>query len=316
MIQTQSGTTTPDSSNPNSNSKPRIRFQNVTKSFGSTRVLDQLDWSIESGSVVGLLGLNGSGKSTLIRCMLGLLKPDSGQIHIDGEDVWDLSDGIKARLSFVDQNPKLFPWMSGKQLLEHIGSMYPRWNERLVMDIAKDWDVPLDKRFGAISPGQQQKVAILSALGNEPDLLVLDEPVSSLDPVARRSFLRSLLEITLDANRTVLLSTHITSDLERVASHIAVLNEGKIRWFDELDKLKDRVKPLRLRSRSSRLPLNLQVPNSIRVSVTDKTATAVVGNWSEETHLQIQQAYDVDIDVEDLNLEDIFLEVHDSEAQR
>lgn len=312
MIRKQPSAATTNCPNP----KTRIEFRNVTKSFGSTLVLDQLDWSIRSGSVVGLLGLNGSGKSTLIRCMLGLLKPDSGQINIDGEDSWDLSDETKSRLSFVDQNPKLFPWMSGKQLLQHIGSMYPRWNERLVLDIAKDWDVPLEKRFGALSPGQQQKVAILSALGNEPNLLVLDEPVSSLDPVARRSFLRSLLEITSEADRTVLLSTHITSDLERVASHVAVLNDGQIRWFDELDELKDRVKRLRLRSRSAKLPLNLKVPNSLRVSVTDTTATAVVGNWSDETQSQLQESYDVHIDVEDLNLEDIFLEVHNSEAQQ
>lgn len=312
MIQTQS-------SSENSSASPankRVYFNGVSKSFGSTLVLDRLEWSIESGSVVGLLGLNGSGKSTLLRCMLGLLKVDAGQIRIDDEDVWDLSDQVKSRLSFVDQNPKLFPWMSGKQLLGHIGSMYPRWNERLVSDVAKEWDVPMDKRFGALSPGQQQKVAILSALGNEPDLLVLDEPVSSLDPLARRSFLRSLLDITSDDNRTVLLSTHITSDLERVASHIAVLSEGKIRWFDELDELKDRVKHLRLRSRSANLPANLSVPNSIRLSVTGKTATAVVGNWSDEMQQELSQAYDVDVDVEDLNLEDIFLEVHDSEARR
>lgn len=312
----------PHSSSESANAPPmnaRVQFCGVSKSFGSTLVLDRLDWSIESGSVVGLLGLNGSGKSTLLRCMLGLLKVDTGEIRIDGEDAWDLSDETKARLSFVDQHPRLFPWMSGSQLLQHIGSMYPRWNEQLVCDVAKEWDVPLEKRFGALSPGQQQKVAILSALGNEPDLLVLDEPVSSLDPLARRSFLRSLLAITQDADRTVLLSTHITSDLERVASHIAVLNEGQIRWFDELDELKDRVKRLRLRSRSAtlsgNLPDNMTVPNSIRLTVTGKTATAVVGNWSEETHQKLSQDYDVDVQVEDLNLEDIFLEVHDSESR-
>ena len=172
----------------------RVVFKNVSKKYGSTQVLDDLTWSVKSGAVVGLLGLNGSGKSTLLRCMLGLLKPDTGTIQIDNEDVWDLSDQTKARLGFVDQNPHLYPWMKGKQLIDYIGSLYPRWNDRLIRDIAAEWRVPMDQRFGSLSPGQQQKIAILTALGNEPDLLVLDEPVSSLDPVARRDFLRSLLE--------------------------------------------------------------------------------------------------------------------------
>ena len=297
-------------------SNTRIEFRGVSKSFGNTLVLDRLDWSVESGSVVGLLGLNGSGKSTMLRCMLGLLRVDEGEILIDQEDAWDLSDDTKARLSFVDQNPNMYPWMSGNQLLSHIGSMYPRWNEDLVARVATEWEVPMNKRFGTLSPGQQQKVAILAALGNEPDLLVLDEPVSSLDPLARRHFLRSLLDITLDEDRTVLLSTHITSDLERVASHIAVLNDGKIRWYDELDELKDRVKRLRLRSRSGNLPPKLSVPNLIRLTVTGKTATAVVGQWNRDTQSRLQDEFDLDVDVEDLNLEDIFLEVHDSGAQR
>ena len=170
----------------------------------------------------------------------------------------------------------------------------------------------MDQRFGSLSPGQQQKIAILTALGNEPDLLVLDEPVSSLDPVARRDFLRSLLEITLDDDRTVILSTHITSDLERVASHIAVLNDGQIRWNDELDELKDRVKRLRIRG-TSQLPLNLKVPSSIRINVVGNSATAVVADWNQEIDEQLRDQYSVEVDVEDLNLEDIFLEINESE---
>ncbi len=244
----------------------RIEINNVVKSFGQQRVLDDLSWSIPSGSVVGLLGVNGSGKSTLIRCMLGLLKPSQGSITIDGEDVWDLSDAAKARIGYVDQHPKLYPWMRGRQLLSYIGSFYPRWNDALVTQLADRWDVPLKQSFGSLSPGQQHKVAILAALGNEPDLLILDEPVSSLDPLARREFLKSLLEIAADGDRTVLFSTHITSDLERVATHVAILSGGKIRWFDELDEIKDRVKRVRLRA-SSAIPSDLRIPKAFKVSL-------------------------------------------------
>ena len=226
----------------------RVVMRGVAKSFGDNQVLQNLDFEVGRGAVVGLIGVNGSGKSTLLRCLLGLLKPNAGEITIDGEDVWNLSPEIKARIGYVDQHPKFFPWMRSRHLLKYIGSFYPRWNEPLLNELAGRWAAPLDQSFGSLSPGQQQKVAILAALGAEPDLLILDEPVSSLDPAARREFLKSLLEIARDENRSIVFSSHITSDLERVASHVAILAGGRIRWFDELDDLKDRVKRLRVRS--------------------------------------------------------------------
>lgn len=291
----------------------RIEIRNVVKSFGKHRVLDELSWSIPAGAVVGLLGVNGSGKSTLIRCILGLLKPSQGSISIDGEDVWDLTDQTKARIGYVDQHPKLYPWMRGKHLLKYIGSFYPRWNDDLVQEMASSWDVPLNQTFGSLSPGQQHKIAILAALGNEPDLLILDEPVSSLDPLARREFLKTLLEITAQRAHTVLFSTHITSDLERIASHVAILSGGKIRWFDELDEIKDRVKRVRLRG-SAHLPSDLTIPGAIGLTVDANTASVVVANWNDAIADELSRQYDADVTVEDLNLEEIFLELHDEES--
>ena len=291
----------------------RIEIQNVVKSFGKHRVLDNLSWSIPDGAVVGLLGVNGSGKSTLIRCILGLLKPCQGSITIDGEDAWDLSDQTKAKTGYVDQHPVLYPWMRGKHLLKYIGSFYPRWNEELLERFAKDWDVPLNQTFGSLSPGQQHKLAILAALGNQPDLLILDEPVSSLDPLARREFLKSLLELVAEQKQTVLFSTHITSDLERVASHVAILSRGKIRWFDELDEIKDRVKRVRLRS-SSGFPRDFAIPNAFGLSVVNHTATAVIPDWDETAADQLRERWGADIEIEDLNLEEIFLELHDEDS--
>ena len=314
MIEAPSDTSKADSAA----TAARIVIDNVSKSFrtvnikgppGKHSVLHDLSWSIPSGSVVGLLGVNGSGKSTLLRCILGLLRPDSGSITIDDHDVWNLPSETKARVGFVDQNPRLYPWMRGKYLLEYIGSFYPKWNDLLLAELAERWDVPLNKAYGTLSPGQQQKVAILSALGNEPELLVLDEPVSSLDPMARREFLKSLLEIAADGDRTVLFSTHITSDLERVASHVAVLHDGTIRWFDELDDLKDRVKRIRLRSQSQ-LPSDFHVDDAISVNVSDLTASVVVSRWSDQVQAELADRIDAQIEVEDLNLEEIFLELH------
>ena len=308
MIELQSSHT----SNLSEVTTPRIEINHVSKRFVDKNVLDDLTWSIPGGSVVGLLGVNGSGKSTLIRCLLGLLKPDRGQITIDGHDAWELPDTTKARIGYVDQDPRLYPWMRCSWLLKYIGSLYPSWNESLIGELADAWDVPLKQTFGSLSPGQQHKVAILAALGHEPDLLILDEPVSSLDPLARREFLKSLLEITTQREQTVLFSTHITSDLERVASHVAILGEGKIRWFDELDEIKDRVKRVRLHG-SLPLPANLTLSDAVRLSIDGNAATAVVANWNDDMADKIARECDVDVTVEDLNLEEIFLELHDEE---
>jgi len=274
-----------------------------------------LDWEIPAGSIVGLLGVNGSGKSTLIQCMLGLLRPDAGEISIAGYDVWDLPAHIKARIGYVNQKPKFFPWMHGRHLLKHIGSFYPNWNEGLLDELADHWRTPLDKNFGSLSPGQQHKLAILSALGNDPDLLILDEPVSNLDPIARRDFLKSLLGHSNDEHRTTLFSTHITSDLERVASHVAILVDGKIGWFDELDNLKDRVKRWRIRCEHE-LPQDLKLDGAVRVQVTGRTATAVMTDTSEAALAEVSQKLGADVSVEDLNLEEIFMELHGEEAQQ
>jgi len=299
--------------NLSASSNPTVVMRGVSKAYGKKQILRELDWEIPAGAVVGLLGVNGSGKSTLIRCLLGLLKPDSGTLTIDGHDVWDLPDETKAQIGYVDQQPQLFPWMKGRQLLKHLGSFYPDWNQTMLEALAERWKTPLNQTFGSLSPGQQHTLAILSALGNDPNLLVLDEPVSSLDPIARRDFLKSLLDHSRDGQRTILFSTHITSDLERVASHVAILVDGKIKWFDELDNLKDRVKRWRIHGRDE-LPADLTVDGAIHVKVEGRSATVVVTDAAAEAVAVTGQRYDAEVSVEDLNLEEIFMELHGEEA--
>jgi ABC-2 type transport system ATP-binding protein len=296
-----------------SNPGNRIEISKLCKSFGKHEVLRDVDWSITAGSVVGLLGTNGAGKTTLLQCLLGLLRADSGQVLIDGENAWDLSTSVKARIGYVDQRPKFYPWMNGTDLLQYIGAMYPRWNVPLCGKYAKQWDVPLSKPYGKLSPGEQQKVAILMALGNEPDLLILDEPVSSLDPLARRAFLRSLLEIARDEDRTILFSTHITSDVERVATHVAFLHDGRIQWFDELDVTKERIRRLRFRSQRA-FPASFSIPGALHIQVDGSLVVASVAATSEADIEAVCARYNASVEIEELNLEEIFLELHHVEA--
>jgi len=219
--------------------EPAIEIQGLVKSYGEKHVLTGLDLAVPTGSVLGLLGTNGAGKTTLIKCALGLIRPKQGSARLLGEDSWTLSAATKARIGYVPQVINLYPWMKVRHVIDYTAAFYPNWNHDLVARLMSQWSIPANDRVGPLSVGQLQKVAIVLALGHEPDLLVLDEPAASLDPLARRQFLQMIIELAEPGRRTVLFSTHITADLERVADRVAILKSGRIAWHGLLEELKE-----------------------------------------------------------------------------
>src|ERR1700722_17212409 len=191
-----------------------IEIRGLEKSYRKHRVLAGVDWQVPCGSVVGLLGKNGAGKTTLIRCALGLLKPEKGEAIVLGQSAWSLDESAKGRLGYAPQTAGLYPWLRVGQLVEYTAAFYSRWNAKLVERLLSEWELASDQRIGSLSVGTQQKLAIILALGHEPEVLGLDEPAASLDPAARREFLKAVLAVAAEGKRTVLFSTHITSDLE------------------------------------------------------------------------------------------------------
>ena len=285
-----------------------LQARGLAKGFDQRRVLDGVEWGVPRGSVVGLLGRNGAGKTTLLKLLLGLLKKDRGEMKTLGEDPWTLSAGAKARLGYVPQEYKPYPWMTAGEVLDYTGAFYPRWNRALIDALLAKWALDPAERAETLSPGQRQKLGLLAALGHEPELLVLDEPAASLDPVARRAFLELVLDVVSDGEHTVVVSTHIVSDLERVADRIAILRGGSIVYDDELDALKDRVKRLRIVAPSP-LPPDLGVPGILRAEI--QGAEAVVSVLAANGGLvrDLENRFDATVQVQDLNLEDIFVEM-------
>jgi ABC-2 type transport system ATP-binding protein len=198
--------------------------------------------------------------------------------------------------------------MTAGEVLDYTGAFYPRWNRPLLDTLAEKWRVDRAEKSGTLSPGQRQKLGLLAALGHEPELLVLDEPAASLDPAARRAFLELVLDVVSDGAHTVVISTHIVSDLERVADRISILRGGAIAYDDELDALKDRVKRLRVVA-SSALPADLGVPGILRADVRGREAVISVLSGSDRLARDIGERFDATVQVQDLNLEDIFVEM-------
>ncbi|MDC8770433.1 ABC transporter ATP-binding protein [Roseateles albus] len=214
----------------------------LSLSYGQQTVLSNLDWQLLPGQVVGLLGRNGSGKTSLLESVLGLREPQLGAVQLFGQNAAELDDAGRARIGYVPQQSDLFEGFTPAQLLRYFKSFYPRWNEAKVEGLLSRWDIARDKPIAKLSGGQQQRLSIIRALAHEPDLLVLDEPVASLDPAGRRDFLRELVEQVLDRGTTVVFSTHILSDLERVAFNVAFLKQGRIGLQAPLDELLDEVR--------------------------------------------------------------------------
>lgn len=215
-----------------------LELRSLVRGYGKP-VLTGVDLAVPRGTVMGLLGRNGAGKSTLLKCALGVLVPESGSATVFGEPSGALTEAAKERIGYVPQAPSVLTWMRVRELIAFVGGFYPRWNQALIDRLIGEWGVPREAKVGTLSPGQAQQLNIFLALGHEPELLVLDEPASTLDPLARREFLKAVLGIALAGDRTVLFSTHITSDLERVADSVAVLKDGRIAYAGSLDALKD-----------------------------------------------------------------------------
>lgn len=288
-----------------------VNISHLSKSFGKHSVLREISTEVRAGDVVGVIGKNGAGKTTLLETMLGFSPASGGSVRIFGEDPLSMSAATKARIGFVPQQDELLPTLTGRRQLALNGSFYPRWDTAMLERLASEWEVPLDRRTGELSGGEKQKLSTLMALGHHPELLVLDEPVASLDPLARRRFLQQLLEIASDAKRAVIFSSHIVSDLERVANRIWILRDGILLWDGETDVLKQSVQRLHITTTRA-LPADLRIANvlSERRAPNGSSATVTVRDASPTLAHELATRLDAHVQSEGLGLEDIFLEIH------
>jgi ABC-2 type transport system ATP-binding protein len=289
--------------------EPVLAIADLVKEIGGRRILRGITAGAETGQVIGLLGKNGAGKSTLIELILGFAIPTSGYCRVFGEDGARMSAACKARLGFVPQQDDLVSLMTGAQHLALTASFHKHWDHALVDRLAREWEVPLDRRAGVLSGGERQKIATLMAIGHRPEFLVMDEPASGLDPIARRQFMLTILEIAADANRTILYSSHIVSDIERVASHLWIMREGEIAWQGELDQLKESVVRLNLRADHD-LPPQLALPGQLSSRIDGRMASVVVRDWQSSRQGEFEALAGASLEVEPLGLEDIFLAVN------
>jgi ABC-2 type transport system ATP-binding protein len=286
-----------------------VTARGLGKTIAGKTILRDVSVDVSPGSVVGIIGKNGAGKTTLLEILLGFSPATSGSSQLFGHDSFTLPAAIKGRIGFVPQQDELVNPLTGRQQLALVAALHERWNRDLIERLQEDWEVPLDQNIQELSGGERQKLSILLALGHEPDLLLLDEPVASLDPISRRQFLKEIISIASLQSRTVLFSTHIISDLERIADQIWIVRRGTIAWAGPLDTLQESVVRLTIASRRA-LPASLPLTGAISQQVAGQRASAVVTQWNAAELSRLQRELDAQVDVEPLGLEDIFVEFH------
>ena len=218
----------------------------LSKSYGARRALDVVDLDIEQGEIFGYLGPNGAGKTTTIRILMGYLKPTSGSARVFNLDSWSDSKTIHARTGYVPGELHLYDRLTGRETVDYFVSLRSPGNHSMALtvrrnaeDIADRFALDLSQRVGALSRGNKQKLAIVQAFMSAPDLVLLDEPSSGLDPLMQQEFLSLLRELT-GRGGTVLLSSHVLDEVQRIADRVGIIRAGRVVSIDRLEALRAR----------------------------------------------------------------------------
>lgn len=212
-----------------------IEIKDLVKKYEKFE-LGRINLEIPSGCIIGLIGENGAGKTTLIKSILNIIKKEQGSIKLFGQEIGD-SNLIQEEIGVVLDNSFFPELLTAKDINSTMKSVYSKWDEKLFQKYVQDFNLPFDKAIKTLSKGMRKKLEIATALSHHPKLLILDEPTSGLDPVVRSEVLDIFLNFIKDEEHTILLSTHITSDLEHIADQIVFIDNGKILLYKDRDEL-------------------------------------------------------------------------------
>ncbi|MCL2646383.1 MAG: ABC transporter ATP-binding protein [Phycisphaerales bacterium] len=283
-----------------------ISANGLTKYFGPHCAVDQVSFEVPRGSVTAFLGRNGSGKTTMLRILLGLLEPTRGSSTVFGHDSQHLPPELRGRIGYLAEGHPVIRWMTVAQSAKFQAACFPRWNQQIFDATVQHFSLSQDAKAGRLSRGQRAGLALALTLAAEPELLILDDPALGLDPVARRALLESILYITHTPGQTVLLSSHLLDDIERVADYVLILDKSVLRAACSLDEFRKRIAQYHLTFRGSPpLPPSLPtLPGLLDILVTPNTLRLTVANPPTDLEEQLAALQPVDIQQQPVNFQE------------
>jgi len=277
-----------------------IEMEHVARFFGPVPAVVDLSLTVPKGSVFGLLGENGSGKTTSIKLMMGALIPQEGTVRVFGDDPVGMPPETRARIAYVADEIALPNWMRLAEAMHLHASYFEQWNEKMALERLRKYELALKQPFGTLSKGQQRRFLLTLMLAQQPELLILDEPAGGLDVAVRREFLDTLMDLANEREVSILMASHILSDVERVVDHVAFTKKGGLILQANLEDLKGQVKRLCFPAPPEEAALAAQF-NVLASSRDGGAFQAVVDDFTSE------KMNGWDCRVEHLNLEELFL---------
>jgi ABC-2 type transport system ATP-binding protein len=295
-----------------------LELNNIHRSYAEgVEVLRGVDLSVSNGEVVGLLGRNGAGKTTLLRVAMGMLHPHQGSVSVFGMDPWKQPIEIKRRLGYVSEEQILPPYLRVQDLLAMHRELFPTWDDNIVdLQLCDRSKISKNARISTLSNGEARQVALLCAVAHHPELLLLDEPASGLDPVARREFLETSVMLLNRDNSTIVFSSHNMADVERIASRIVLIHDGRVLLNDQIDTLRQDYS-LAIITPSAHIDIDrvLQLDGCVRARQKGAVLHGVFNKEAENLEpLLAGQLKSSDVRCIRLSLEELFIELVDGRS--
>jgi ABC-2 type transport system ATP-binding protein len=283
-----------------------IRTQGLTRYFGEKCAVDRLDLSVPRGCVFGFLGRNGSGKTTTIRMLLGLLDATRGAASVLGEDIRRLSPNARARIGYLSEGHPVYGWMRVDECERFQSRFYTHWNRDLFNGVIEYFRLSRSARARHLSRGERAGLCLALTLAPEPELLILDDPALGLDPIARRALVESMIYVTRQSDRTIFFSSHLLSDMERVADRIAVIDRARLRACCTIEEFRRRVRRMVLRfpGRPPELP---DLPGLLDVLTTESELALTLVDPDMAVQEQFERLRPIHREEIPLDLEEAFI---------
>lgn len=283
-----------------------IETKRLTKYYGSRQVVAPLDLQIPRGSVFGFLGRNGAGKTTTIRMLLGLVAPTRGSATVLGYDCQNLTPEARARIGYLAEGHNVYDWMTVEESRSFQCAFYTNWNDKVFWGVIDHFRLKPRAKAGDLSRGERAGLCLALVLAPEPELLILDDPALGLDPVARRSLLQSMVYVTRRSDRTILFSSHLLTDVERVADAIAIMDGGELRASCTVDTFRDRVRQVTL-TFTGQAPAAPAIPGLLDSLRTDHELILTFANYTAEANRALESLKPDRVELQSANLEDLFI---------
>jgi ABC-2 type transport system ATP-binding protein len=289
-------------------STPVIEIENLTYAYGRAEAVHDLSLAVQPGRCYGLFGRNGAGKTTTIKCLLNLLRPQSGQVRVFGLDPAKHEVEVKRLLSYVPDQVAFYPWMSVRETLDYLASFRAHWNRQTEQELLERFQLDPGQRTGNLSKGQRTQVALVAAVCPETDLLVLDEPTSGLDPIVRRGFIEAVIgayQQGVPGKRTILLSTHLISEFEGLIDEFTLIDHGRSVLTLDADRARERYQ--KIRARFPQAPPEIDLQAALRVRREGRELELIANGSGPELMERLRGHNPEALTTESLTLEEIFV---------